>query len=158
MKTLIVLLLVCIGCGYQMPEEQEQSNLESEEEIETPKTVDREPVEKEKKKDNSIEVNVNVDVTVNQYNGYAEKWLFKAKPATWEEADLEAPEGYRLPTRVELMEGFDNGEFEGVVGFVVWSVTELVGQPGYIIGVNLGSGTESRFYEGIKLHVAYILD
>jgi len=165
MKTLIstlVLLSIVSSCGYEMPEQQEPTEEEKEVEEELPpteeETVEREPAEeKQARQGDNIEVNVDVNVEINQYDGYAAKWLYQGAPATWEEANDQAPEGYRLPTRAELVDGYDNGEFEDVVGLVVWSTTELVNQPGYIIGMNLGTGSESRFYEGIKLHVVYVL-
>lgn len=171
---IVILLSANItACGYQMPDQNQQGDDELKSDQQTgdnqteDQDVDSEKPEKkaEKKKPtvpktkdgNNVEVNVNVDVNVTQVNGYEGKWLAMGAPATLQDAALQAPDGYRLPTRTELIQAFDAGEFEGMSN-VVWSSSEVKEADGYFYGINLGTGTQYEYNEGIDLYVLYTRD
>ena len=71
-------------------------------------------------------------------------WIFVAEPMHYYDAEAQAPDGYRLPARWELIKAFDEGVFEkintmlwtgteaGDDGFKVWRIV-LSNMPGYLV-------------------------
>ena len=73
-----------------------------------------------------------------------DEWVFIDKPMHFYDAESNAPDGYRLPERWELIKAFDEGIFETINtmlwtqtsadedGFKVWRIV-LSNMPGYLV-------------------------
>ena len=71
-----------------------------------------------------------------------DKWIFMEKSMTWYDAVKNAPSGYHLPQRYEILKAYDSSEFKNI-NTQIWTATErddlkawyviLSNKPGYLV-------------------------
>jgi hypothetical protein len=120
-KTLLALLLL-VGCGtYEVPQAETSTNTASSTATATATEADspREVADSPPPSDVKVEVETKVTVTIE--NGEVSpiaKWHYVEKRKIFADAEKDAPEGYRLPTRLELLTDFSSGLFADYTGSV----------------------------------------
>ena len=177
MKTTLTLLLLLnsamIGCGtdWQAKVDEEsakaaKNNSGKTEAVETEKAsaqpTDGEvvaagaakPVAKESTAgDVNVTVNVNVSVTVNEGQDNQFDLVFDPALKTWDEAVKTAPKGYRLPTRVELLQATLDHDLGTDT---VWTSETWKGVAGKVWAFDLNSGKYFEFCTCFVTQTVYV--
>lgn len=140
MKTLLLTLLMLTGCGtYEVPKtEVKQVDPEA---SPTPAPDESKPVTKKSHDGTTVEVETTTKVTVNtgESSPKAPDWRFVERRKTFANAAKDAPAGYRLPTRLELLTAFEGGEFEGYTG-QVWTSEHAADRDDHVYFFKLSDG------------------
>lgn len=157
----LVLLMSLVGCGYEFkPIEPKDKNSTSEDGTDGENTGSK----KKGKPDHIITVETNVEV-----NGDKSKtevicdapieYLVDSTKRTWEEAGINAPEGYRLITRAEFVEAYDAGAFVDYeyTYTVYWTGTQdfVSEMP---LAINIGTSSHQEYGYSTKLSSLYRSD
>ena len=116
MRYLIIISLLLNACGMadKLPSETDDA-----------KTATEEQTDDQGETGEHVDVAVSVDVQVTVIQGSAGRILYRATPRYYYEAERLTPDGYRIPTRGELLELYARGDLgEIVADGQLWTSTE----------------------------------